>query len=218
MMKTIKLAITAFAIMTSTLTWAHQPGISSTTLIEGESGQWIIQLNSSLTSFQHEVKNAFGEDSYASADQFNQLVIKHFREHLTIKMNGNKMTLTNGYVKLGHATTVVFELSGDFGNVDDIFVKNEAFKNIHDSRSVFRIIKEEYKKNEIILNNKNNYQVNVSLEDNRFVLENTPLISQHVVIIFGILMALGLAFLFLFKMSDKKLNALEGLKITLRLK
>ena len=117
---------------------AHPTNISSIMLIEQEPGEWIVQVNTSLTAFQYEIRHAFGENSYASPEEFNELVVKHFRKHMSVKINGEKVELTDGVVVLGHATTLGFRLSGiPESGINDISVKNEGFKNIGKSKSIF---------------------------------------------------------------------------------
>lgn len=177
---------------------AHQPDISTCTLIEQENGQWTMQLNASMTAFQYEVRNAYGEDSYTSPEEFNQLLLKHLREHITIHANGEEVTLGNGSVQLGHATTVAFELSGVSEALEEVFVINKGFENIHNSKIIFSIIKEGFDRSGFILSEANDYQINVSLEDNQVLLIETSSTDYWMVLIV-VMMILGLLGILLFR-------------------
>lgn len=57
--------------------------------------------------------DAYGRDSYPTTEAFNKLVLNHLRDNIDIVLeDGEKVSLQNGHVKLGHETNVVFELIG----------------------------------------------------------------------------------------------------------
>ncbi len=144
---------------------AHQPDVSSLTLVEQPLGRWMLQLNAPMTAFQHEVRITYGADSYASAEEFNQLLLEYLRAQIALRINNNDVTLGNGFVKLGHATTVVFELADFPEVVEEVWIKNHGFTNIRDSRSVFSIFKDGLDRDSFILNKENNFQFHLSLTE-----------------------------------------------------
>lgn len=184
---------------------AHQPDISSIVLIEQDSGQWRVQVNASLTAFQYEVKNAYGNDSYASPEDFNGLLLDHLREQINLRVNNEKMELKNGFVKLGHATTVVFELRGVPAVIKKLWIGNEGFKNIHHSQSVFSIKREGLDKVQFILNEGNNFQTQLSFQNNQVVLLEASWIDDSVSIGIIVVSVVLLGFLY-YKTSFRKLN------------
>lgn len=168
--KSIAMGLFLLSIVTAK---AHQPDISSITLIEQETGDWTVQINAGILGFQYEVESIHGEDSYSSVEEFNQLLLAHLRENIHILVNGEEIELTKGIVKLGHAATVVFELSEVPAELNKVFIKNEGFKSIHNSQSIFSIAKEGLGGDQFILNEDNNYQVHVALEGDQIFISET---------------------------------------------
>ncbi len=142
---------------------AHQPDISSLTLIEQQPGHWMLRLSASVSAFQYEVKNAYGDDSYASSEEFNQLLLQHLRAQVALRINDHGVTLGNGFVRLGHATTVVFELSEVPGAVEEVWIRNDGFKNIRNSRSFFSVFRDGLEREPFVLSEENGFQTKVSL-------------------------------------------------------
>ncbi|UZR98956.1 DUF6702 family protein [Chondrinema litorale] len=194
MKKSIMVLFTIFLSLSAVTTKAHQPNISSFILIEKDPELWMLQLNASITAFEYEVKNEYGKDSYNSTEEFNQLLLKHLKEQITIKINDKNVPLKNGRVQLGHSTTIVFDLAkANDGITEEIFVKNNSFQNIYNSQTIFSIIKEEFDRTRSVLNKKNDFQISVSLIDHQFIMEESPkndiwfiLFSLAVLIVIGI--------------------------------
>ncbi|GGZ13107.1 hypothetical protein GCM10007049_01090 [Echinicola pacifica] len=194
----IILLFSLMAIGYSHAVMAHDPDISSLALVEQPNGGWMIQLNASMTAFQYEVRQAFGEDSYSSPEEFNQLLLDHLKENIRLQINGHKMALKNGMVNLGHATTVAFDLGQLPDGVEEIFIDNKAFENIYHSQVIFSLNKEGIDQSRFILNQANDYQMSLSLKDNQ-VLEATSSRADPWKLITVSLLALGLVGIFLRK-------------------
>ena len=203
MKKVLKSVLAAVLWLLAVSANAHQPDISSFTLIEHESGQWMLQLNASMTAFQYEVRNAYGEDSYASPEAFNQLLVNHLKKQIAIQVNGEEVTLRNGLVKLGHATTVAFELSEVPEAVTEVFVQNRGFENIHDSKVIFSIVKEGVERKQFVLNEENNFHLSVSLKEHRVLLAET-LPNDYWIVIPVMVMIAGLLGLLFFKKRRRR--------------
>ncbi len=203
MKKIFKSIVIAIVMLSAVTANAHQPDISSFTLIEQPAGQWLLRLNASMTAFQYEVKNAYGEDSYASPEEFTQLLLNHLKAQIAIRFNGEDVTMENGMVKLGHATAVAFQLSGVPKVVDEVHVKNKGFENIQKSQVIFNIIKEGVDRDHFILNEVNDYQLNVSLLNNQILLSETPLNGNRTTLAVFIIMA-GLLVFLIFKNTSGK--------------
>lgn len=182
---------------------AHQPDLSSVTLIEQESGQWTMQINASMTAFQYEVWNEFGKDAYATPEEFNQLLLSHLREKIELKVNDDAVILGDGFVKLGHATAVVFNLSEIPKVMEEVSITNFGFKTIHHSQSVFSIVKEGLDKSQFVLSEENDYQLNVKMKDNQVLVSETSSTDYQMVVIV-IAMIIGLFAIFLFRSSGRK--------------
>ena len=206
MKKLLKSIVIAVASLTALSVNAHQPDYSSIILIEQETGEWTMQLNASMTAFQYEVRNAYGDDSYSSPDEFNQLLVTHLKDKIAIQMNGKPVTMGTGMVKLGHETAVVIELSDITEDLYVVFVSNLAFKNIHHSQAILSIIREGLDKSRFVLNEENDYQVRLTLEKNQVLIAETPSQSFPIMLVSGaILIGLGLV-VFTFRPGRKPLR------------
>lgn len=189
----MKSLIAVVVMLITTSTQAHQPEISSLTLIKQGSNQWTLQLSAPLTAFQYEVKNAFGNDSYTSVEEFNQMLLKHLKRNIFIESNRKEIALSNGMVKLGHATNVAFELLDMPEDLNHVFVKNKAFENIHHSQVIFSLYNDNLDSNRFVLTQTNDYQMFVSIEGNQVVMSD--LSSNETDWILQIVIAIGIALL-----------------------
>ena len=157
----------------SMIGFAHNPDVSTTMLVEQEHHVWVLKLSASLTAFQQEIRNHFSETPYKTPEEFQQMVLQHIKNNLTIKFNeGQEITLGQGYVKLGHETNVVFEVLGVPSQINSVYVQNRAFKDIYHNQSSFLLLKNGFKKEHFVLNEKNNHAIKLVTKDNEFVLDN----------------------------------------------
>jgi hypothetical protein len=148
----------------------HDPAYSSSILIENDDGSWVLQINSALTAFEHEVHTNYGKDSYKTPEDFNNLVIQHALKNLSFKINTkNTVSFKNGYVKLGHEASVVFEVVGIPEKITEILFTNSSFKDIHNNQNALIILKKGFKKQRFILNDKNKYTSELKVSGNQFV-------------------------------------------------
>jgi len=169
---TIFLTILLSILLSSFTSKIHDPQYASSILIEQEDGSWILQIHSAMTAFEHEVHTNFGKDSYKTAEEFNDIVVKHLLKNITIKINNkNGISLKNGTVKLGHETSVVFKVVGIPKKIETISFTNSNFKDIHNNQNTLIIIKKGFKKQNFLLNKKNEYHVNLKISKNQFVLQ-----------------------------------------------
>lgn len=95
---------------------AHQTEISSTMLVEQDNNTWVLQIRSALTAFDQAIQANYPE--YESAEEFQALVLDHIKKNLQITFNEkDEVTLQNGMVKLGHESSVVFDISHQLSNI-----------------------------------------------------------------------------------------------------
>ncbi|MGJ8716474.1 MAG: hypothetical protein ACSHXG_15315 [Maribacter stanieri] len=181
----------------SLLGYAHNPDASTTMLVEKENNTWVLQISSSLTAFQQEVRTHFAETPYKTPEEFQQMVLEHIKNNLDISFNdGSKITLGQGIVKLGHETKVVFEVFGIPSDLQSIRVRNAAFKDIGRSQSALFIFKDGFSKEQFILNNDNDHTLNLKVNGNKFVeasQQNAGMDSSYVILI--VMSLLGFSFL-----------------------
>ena len=132
-----------------------------------DDGKIVMQINSSLTAFQGEVNYNNPKNSYATPEEFQQLVIKHFYKNFSIEVNGDvELKFINPIVILGHETKLVAEVVGMPEQLTSIFVKNEVFKDIYNNQSLVIFGLNGFPENKnFVVNKENNYQLNLELKD-----------------------------------------------------
>lgn len=165
----------SFVICFSALTLqAHQPDISSTLLVEQADNKWVLQIRTALTALDYEIKAKYPTKPYESAEEFQALVLQHVRENLQIIFNNqDKVALQNGLVKLGHESSITFEVVGVPKTQDAIFVKNSSFKTIRRNQSALILMKKGMEKNQFILNEQNQHSVSLRVKGNQFISAKT---------------------------------------------
>jgi len=166
-MKNIGIFIILF--LSTTLVRAHQPDISTIMIVQKDDGHWILQMRASLTAFQQEVRNHYAATPYKTPEEFSSMVIDHVQSNVIITTSGEKMvTLKEGKVKLGHETSVYFQIDGLNSDFKELSVINTSFSDILRSQSALILLKKDFDKKQIMLNKSNDYAVTVITSDNRF--------------------------------------------------
>lgn len=149
--------------------FAHQTEISSTVLAEKENRVWMLQISASLTAFQQEINTHYAETAYQTPEEFREMVIAHIQKNIMFTVNGQRLSIVNGTVYLGHETKVVFEVTGMPQNFDTVDVKNSSFSDVHHSKSLMVVLKEGIQKNKFILDKSNNYSASLEVRDGALV-------------------------------------------------
>ena len=168
----VSLVLVAWA----SLAQAHQPAISTVILAEKSDQSWILQIRSPLTSFEYVIIQNYGENSFASADEFKDLVINYLKENISIRFNGNyELLLQKGTVKLGHETNVFFQVTEVPEKINSLEVSNTSFKTINRNQSMFMVLGEGLEKDQFILNNENEHSAILKVDDNKLVQQEATL-------------------------------------------
>ncbi|WP_405371045.1 hypothetical protein [Nonlabens sp. Asnod2-A12] len=185
-MKLLKITI-VFMLMSLTAA-AHQPTTSTTMFSKTENGTWVLQVNSSLTAFESEIHYHYGKDSYKTAQEFEELVIKYLKKHIVVLAN-NKIVinLNQAYVKLGHETNVVFEIDAIPTPLTSMTVTNNSFKDINRSKSAFIILMDGYEKDHFVLEKDNNFTASIINTGSKFELKEVSEKRNRNVIIYSLL-------------------------------
>ncbi|MEP2056563.1 MAG: hypothetical protein ABJJ05_02075 [Maribacter litoralis] len=168
-----KYILTICTVLFTLFGYAHNPDVSTTMLVEKGDGTWILQISSSLTAFQQEIRTHFTETPYNSPEEFQQMVLAHIKNNLEINFNdGSEITLGNGVVKLGHETKVVFEVFGIDSDLQSIHIKNTAFNDISKSQSALFLFEDGFQKDQFVLNNDNGHTLELIANGNKFIEAN----------------------------------------------
>ena len=159
-----------FGLLLILVTWnvqAHQPDLSSTMLVEQGNNTWVLQIRSALSAFDQTIQANYPK--YESAEEFQALVLQHIQDNLQITFNDQvDATLQNGAIKLGHETSVVFEVIGVPENIESVYVKNSSFKSINRNQSALILLKKGFKKKQFTLSKKNDYALHLKVANAEF--------------------------------------------------
>ncbi|AWV97302.1 hypothetical protein [Arcticibacterium luteifluviistationis] len=153
-------------ILVSKITFAHQPDLSNIIISKTDNGQVILQINSSLTAFQQEVNFIHGEGAYKTPEEFQEMVINHFRNSFSFIVNGNDtLQVKNPQVFLGHETKLIAEIIGLPEDISAINFKAELFKDIHNNQSIVIFLLDGFPTEKYGLADDNSHQINIKLEE-----------------------------------------------------
>lgn len=155
---------------------AHQADISTTMIIERDNNQWVVQISAALTAFQYEIQAHYGDSAYATPEAFQALVISHLKDNVSLSFNGKDTArIEHAYVKLGHETNVVFEISGVPAVIRSADIRNSSFKDIHRNQSALVLLKKGFSKQQFLLNNANQHTANLVVNGKAFQLAVTKI-------------------------------------------
>lgn len=148
---------------------AHQADVSTTLLVEKEDGSWVLQISSSLTAYQHEIRTHFAATPYKTPEEFQEMVLKHIKNNFKVTFNGDKaIILSNGVVQLGHETKVVFPVLGIPSEIKSVVVKNTIFEDINRNQSALLLFKQGFAKEHFTLNAANEHTLALEVSGNAF--------------------------------------------------
>lgn len=161
-----------FILLFSLKTKAHSPDLSSAMLVH-QGDDWILQIRAALTAFEYEVHYHFGQDSYKTPEEFQDLVFQHVQDNLSIIFNRTtEVELEKGKVQLGHETYATFLVKNIPDKFEHIQFKNSSFKNIHRNQSTLLIYTDGIDKEQFVLDKKNNHTAELKLEGSKFIMMN----------------------------------------------
>jgi hypothetical protein len=195
----------------SMASFAHDPNTSTTMLVEKENNVWVLQISASLTAFQQEINTHYSETPYKTPEEFRYMVLEHVKSNLHITYNGNEdIRFGKGIVKLGHETTVVFEVFGTPLDIKSAVITNTVFEDIHKSQSALILLKEGFSKKHFMLNDANNYTLALQVDGNEFTevtVQKANLFPP--LLLFALIGFLGIGYLSLTIYKRRKMRLLE---------
>ena len=137
---------------------AHSPDNSTAFLAEQDGGEWIVQLNTALTAFEHEIHYNYSDSAYSTPEEFRQLVVEYCKANFILVANGSDtLSYANVAVRLGHATDVVFQVANMPASLSELTVINRVFQDIGRSNSTFVMLKKGYPKAQASLTKNNGF-------------------------------------------------------------
>jgi len=192
---------------------AHQSTLSSTLLVEQGENEWILQVRSALTAFEYEVEAHFGKSAYTTPEEFRELVIQILQENLEIRFNDELIELQNGVVKLGHETSVTFEVVGIPEVIEFLELTNRGFDDIAYNQSILMVVKKGFSSNQFILDKSNAHTAKLEVGDTQFELvaptRNTASLMIGIAMI-TIIIASLMAYLFIRQRRQRRLELIPS--------
>lgn len=205
----LKYIVLTVSMIFSNILLGHQPDISSTMLVEKSENEWVLQVRAALTAYEYVIKYGYPDSTYTTPEGFQDLVSSYVKENIHIEGDGAMASLTNPIVKLGHETNVIFQVKGIPSSVEVLKMTNTSFKDINRNQSAFILVKGNYEKQQIILNNSNDHSAVVKLDEKRkkIVLVSEAEIQNESIfkyVALGIVALLSFGFL-IYKRNKSKL-------------
>jgi len=154
----------------ASLVHAHSPDLSNLMIYE-QNGKCFLLIKSSLTAFAGEVDFHFKKNAYKTPEEFEQLVIKHFKRNCIVAINGDAIELSNAQVKLGHETTLFAELINPPQKIESYYIRNTFFKDMPSNQCELVLTTKDLPQKQFIFNNENNQEVNLRVENKQWVVE-----------------------------------------------
>jgi hypothetical protein len=149
---------------------AHSPDLSNLMIYE-QNGKCFLLIKSSLTAFEGEVDFHFKKNAYKTPEEFNQLVIKHFKKNCFVVINRDTIELSNAQVKLGHETTLFAELINPPQKIESYYIRNTFFKDMPSNQCELVLTTKDLPQKQFIFNSENNQEVKLRVENNQWIVE-----------------------------------------------
>lgn len=185
------------------IVWGHNPSQSGSLIYQVNDSVWALQVSSALTAYEYEVGHRYGKDSYATPEEFKELVIKLLKDHIHLTFNnGKSVDFTMPIVQLGHETKVTFQVMKVPSVINAIDFTNSSFSNVSRNKNLLVIATRDGTKEKFTLETLNEHHIKLERTENGFsiIKENSfSYINMWTAIIIGMLTVLGIGLLLLKK-------------------
>jgi hypothetical protein len=137
--------------------YAHNPQVSTISMIQNENKKWSVFITAPLYTFQLAIKEKYPEKNMDSISPFEmqKLILDLVKSNF--KINGDAdLKLTNDKVQLAHETSVFFDI-----NKDDFLptaISFAAFDKLYNHFTLLKIVSKTEKEISFILNTENAFQ------------------------------------------------------------
>lgn len=151
---------------------AHNP-LSAAYYLEINQEFGILNVSLSQAGFQEALAKHYSNlDLVAlSADEYKLLAVKYIKENFNLEINGNRITLLNGGLKLGnHETDLKFITSELPKTVETLNLNIYAFSENEHHQTVFSVLLNG-ETSKVILSEKNKYSTTVLFENNKMIID-----------------------------------------------
>jgi hypothetical protein len=184
---------------------AHGSDLSSL-MIYKQNGKYFIAIKSSIAAFEGEVGYIFGKNSYKTPEEFQLLVIKHFRNNCYLIINRDTIRFHNPKVVLGHETTLFAELLNISNQLNAFYVRNTMFKDMPANICEVILSIDDHSQQQYILENANKHEIALLRKNNKWVINNSNRTVYNIIYV-GVVSFVLLALAFLLRRRMFKVMA-----------
>ncbi|WP_405610588.1 hypothetical protein [Polaribacter sp. Asnod1-A03] len=171
------------------MSFAHNP-LSAKYYLEATPSGSLLTINLSQSGINHLMTQKFSEEYFENIDEkaWKELIVNYIKEHFTLNVDGVKITLAKGGIRLGdHQTDLKFILPPLPLEPKNIFVHIPAFKENGKHQTIFayNILG---KVDKVILSDKNNFKADINLTSDTNVSESTTNYGWLLILFGGIIL------------------------------
>ena len=194
-----KLFLCIYFTVTATWLYAHNPQVSTISILQDQQKKWTMFITAPLYTYQMALQSNYSDINIDSLDskQIQKLIIDLIKNTTSIRNKGD-VKLENEKFQLGHESIIFFDLIGMENNINEITIKFNSFKKLYSHFTFLKIVPYKGKQINFILNADNDFTYTT--------VEKTALISKQTIIYLLsilILIILG-SIIFVKKYSSKK--------------
>lgn len=171
------------------ISFAHNP-LSARYYIETTPSGSVLTINLSQSGINHLMTKKFDEDFFENVDEkaWKELIVNYIKEKFTLKVDGEKVVLGKGGIRLGsHQTDLKFVLPFISTESKDISIDIPAFKENGEHQTIFAY-NINGKTDKVILSEQNNYKAHINLTGNPIKAESTTNSKWLILLFCGIIL------------------------------
>lgn len=205
--KTMKSIFLILLFLSVKVVQAHQPDLSNLMIYE-QNGKCFIVIKSSLTAFEGEINHVFGKNAYKSPEEFEQLVIKHFKKNCLVIVNDDTIKLHNPKVMLGHETTLFVELLEAPKTFKSVYIRNTLFQDMPSNMCEIILTLNGIQPKQYIIDNANKHEVKLVVDNVNWVVvkpKNSTFVNQDLLLMLMFLLMISVIIIIAVK-EKKKIN------------
>lgn len=137
---------------------AHNPQVSTISIIQNENNKWSVFITAPLYTCQSTIHENYPNIKIDSINVFEtqKLILKLVNENLMINKDSN-VKLINGKIQLAHETTLYFDIQSDKAEFNPSELSFKAFSKLANHFTLLKIVPNKGQQITYILNNDNKF-------------------------------------------------------------
>lgn len=152
---------------------AHNP-LSAMYYFEVKDNLGILNISISQAGFQEALTKHYPETDFdgLTEAEYKQLAVEYVKDNFYLRINGNRIDLLNGGLKLGnHQTDLKFITSELPKEFDTLNITISAFRENEHHQTIFSL-SFDGETDKVILTENNDYSASVAFKDNKMIADN----------------------------------------------